>query len=203
MLPEVFYHIYNHANGSENLFHSDENYHYFLRQWAKYIEPVAETFAYCLMPNHIHFLIRLRAEHDVSENLGYAPESESPFGKFETFQKAVSKQFANLFSSYAQAFNKMYDRRGSLFIPNFKHKEITSDSYLTSIVNYIHRNPVHHGFTSHPEDWLHSSYHAYIQNKASKLNRTYILKWFSGKEEFANYHKQHRIPEDRSLLVDY
>ena len=42
-----FYHIYNHANGSENLFRSDENYYFFLKRWGKYIEPVAETYAYC------------------------------------------------------------------------------------------------------------------------------------------------------------
>lgn len=135
--PETFYHIYNHANGDENLFRSDENYHFFLRQWAKYIEPVAESYAYCLMPNHFHFLIRTKY---------LVSPFQPPFGKFETFQKLISKQFSNLFSSYTQAFNKMYGRRGSLFIPNFKHKEIDSDAYLTAIISSIHRNPIHHGF---------------------------------------------------------
>ena len=57
MQPSTFYHIYSHANGSENLFHEADNYRFFLEKRAKYIEPVAATYAYCLMPNYIHFLI--------------------------------------------------------------------------------------------------------------------------------------------------
>ena len=67
MQADTFCHIYNHANGFENLFLSDENHHYFLRQWAKYIEPIAGTYAYCLMPNHIHFLIKMRTEQELTE----------------------------------------------------------------------------------------------------------------------------------------
>lgn len=69
MQPSTFYHLYNHANEPENLFRINENYRFFLQQWAKYIEPVAETFAYCLMPNHIHFLIRTRAEEEIESLL--------------------------------------------------------------------------------------------------------------------------------------
>ena len=35
MQPDKFYHTYNHVNGDENLYQSDENYDYFLRQWAR------------------------------------------------------------------------------------------------------------------------------------------------------------------------
>jgi hypothetical protein len=49
MEPETYYHIYNHANGDENLFRSSENYYFFLKQWAKDITPVADTYVYCLM----------------------------------------------------------------------------------------------------------------------------------------------------------
>ena len=198
MQPDTFYHIYNHANGSENLFRSDENYRYFLQQWAKYIESIAGTYAYCLMPNHIHFLVKSRAEDVVSGNLNYS--KESPFGKFETFQKVVSKQFANLFSSYTQACNKMYKRRGSLFIPNFKRKEITSDDYLTKAIHYIHHNPIHHGFCRHYEDWPHSSYDALVSQRPTRLQRDTILEWFGGRKEFIKFHEQNILyPEQIKL----
>lgn len=122
METERFYHIYNHANGNENLFKEEENYRYFLQQWDKYTSPIAATYAYCLMPNHIHFLIRIRSVEEV--RIKFSFEDIKPFGKFETFQKLVSKQFSNLYSSYAQAFNKMYNRKGSLFTPNFKRKKL-------------------------------------------------------------------------------
>ena len=194
MQPETYYHIYNHANGSENLFREEENYRYFLQQWAKYIEPIAGTYCYCLMPNHIHFLIRLYDEPAVTRNLGYT--EDFPFGKFKTFQKVVSKQFSNLFSSYTQAFNKRYSRRGSLFIPNFKRKEITTDSYLTTIVQYIHRNPVHHGFCEDLMNWPHSSVHVYSSGTPIKIQRPELLNWFGGIQGFQNAQQEPVLPPD-------
>ncbi|MFM9945987.1 MAG: transposase, partial [Bacteroidia bacterium] len=64
---------------------------------------MADTFAYCLMPNHFHFLIRTKEEVLIEET----------FGKSQTFQKLesrISKQFANLFSSYTQSYNKVFNR---------------------------------------------------------------------------------------------
>lgn len=55
-----FYHIYNHANGREDLFLNDDNYNFFLKKYTFHISHVADTFAYCLMPNHFHFLVRIK-----------------------------------------------------------------------------------------------------------------------------------------------
>ncbi|MBE61112.1 MAG: transposase, partial [Flammeovirgaceae bacterium] len=123
MLPGLYYHVYNHANGDENLFRREENYHYFLNLWAKHIEPIADTYAYCLMPNHFHALIRIK-ELDIIE----AKIAMSDEVTIETF---ISRTFSNFFNAYAKAFNKMYDRRGSLFNRPFKAKEIDNDQYLT------------------------------------------------------------------------
>ena len=61
------YHVYTHDNGFENFFNSDENFRYFLKNFAQYILPIAETFVYCLMPNHIHFMIKIRSEQEIIE----------------------------------------------------------------------------------------------------------------------------------------
>ncbi|MEP2024667.1 MAG: transposase [Reichenbachiella sp.] len=194
MQPETYYHIYNHANGNENLFRSNENYHFFLRQWAKYIEPMAETYAYCLMPNHIHFLIRTQTSK-VFENLGGLNSKPA--------NKTISQAFSNLFNSYTKAFNKMHSRKGSLFIPNFKRKAITNDAYLTTVVAYIHRNPIHHGFCIHLEDWQHSSYPTYLTDRKTKVKREFMLDWFCGKEKFIQYHREQSFLPDQSLFIDF
>ncbi|HRP60464.1 MAG TPA: transposase, partial [Vicingus sp.] len=54
---KCYYHIYNRANGSEKIFLNEENYLFFLQKYIEYIHPIAETYCYCLMPNHFHFLI--------------------------------------------------------------------------------------------------------------------------------------------------
>jgi REP element-mobilizing transposase RayT len=59
---ETYYHVFNHAIGKENLFHTTENYYYFLKKYVQYISPVIDTLAYCLMPNHFHLLIKVKPE---------------------------------------------------------------------------------------------------------------------------------------------
>jgi hypothetical protein len=60
MLPSHTYHIYNHANGADDLFRSPANYDYFKRKWCEYIDPVGETLVYCLMPNHFHAMVEVK-----------------------------------------------------------------------------------------------------------------------------------------------
>lgn len=189
MEPGKFYHIYTHANGSENLFRSQDNYRYFLSRYDHFTGSVADTYAYCLMPNHIHFLVRIKNEMQL----------ESTFGKFETFQKLearISKQFANLFSGYTQAFNKMYGRQGSLFIPNFKRKEITNETYLTSVILYIHSNPLKDGFAKAYAGWPWSSYNTILNDKPTSLKREEIFGWFGNRNEFLKFHLH---PDEKQL----
>ena len=63
--PYKYYHIYNHTNGFGNIFKSDENYRFFLEKHKLYISPVAGTFAYCLIPNHFHLLIKIKSEEEL------------------------------------------------------------------------------------------------------------------------------------------
>lgn len=60
MRPLKYYHIYNHANGFENIFIEERNFRFFLEKYQFYILPIAKTFAHCLMPNHFHFLIKIK-----------------------------------------------------------------------------------------------------------------------------------------------
>ncbi|WP_339612080.1 hypothetical protein [uncultured Planktosalinus sp.] len=82
--PESTYHIYNRANGNEQLFLSDDNYRYFLKKYDNYIAPIADTFCYCLMPNHFHFLVRIKRESEVAEVV--LKKIENPGAKSKTLQ---------------------------------------------------------------------------------------------------------------------
>lgn len=146
--PEIVYHVYTHANGNENLFRSEENYHYFLKQYANYIYPVAATYAYCLMPNHLHLMIGIRNEAELLDFVRKKKNNPDLQG-FENLgglSTVISQQFSNLFNAYTKAYNKRYNRRGSLFIPNFKRRAVKEENYFTKLIAYIHNNPVKHGF---------------------------------------------------------
>ena len=59
-----YFHIYNHAIGNENLFREEKNYNFFIKKYIKYIVPHTETYAYCLMPNHFHLLLKVNNEYE-------------------------------------------------------------------------------------------------------------------------------------------
>ncbi|MDN4166377.1 hypothetical protein QWY31_12775 [Cytophagales bacterium LB-30] len=189
MEPEKIYHIYTHANGSENLFRNEENYRYFLQRYAHFISPVAYTYAYCLMPNHLHFLVKIKGEVDLLEFFKSKVSNKDLTG-FENLSGLTVRQFSHLLNAYTKAYNKQYQRMGSLFVRAFKRKEINHDSYLTSVIHYIHANPVHHGFTKSIADWPWSSYQAYILDKPSALKREAVLEWFGGQHDFIRFHQQ-------------
>ncbi len=119
--PNSSYHIFNHANGFENIFTEDENYRFFLDKYQQYILPIAETYAYCLLPNHFHLVVRIRRKEVIEEvyrNFKSTNFSKVPnFGKVEItdniIERFISKQFANLFSCYTQSFNKVKTSRSA------------------------------------------------------------------------------------------
>jgi putative transposase len=185
--PDCTYHIFNRANGNEKLFLSNENYRYFLQQYMSYIQPIADTFCYCLMPNHYHFLVRIKSENELENYFRLT------FPKFETLEKLpieklLSKQFSNLFSSYTQAFNKQQNRMGSLFMKNFKRIKVTDEHYRQKLVHYIHINPLEAQLCNTLEDWKYSSYSALISTTKTQLKRDEVLEWFDDIENFKYVH---------------
>ena len=229
--PDTSYHIFNHANGFENVFREPENYPFFLEKYRKYISPVAETYAYCLMPNHFHLVVRIRKQAVIEQlirnknnpipeinfsspannysnrtanfskvqNFGKVDE----VGKVEELEKAedgklqennneiekyISKQFANLFSSYTQAFNKINHRMGSLFIKNFKRDPILIKEHFLNAVIYTHRNPIHHGYRDSYEEWPYSSYSGIVNGEENGVESQKLIKIFGGIDWFVQLH---------------
>ena len=118
MTPSKTYHIYNHGNANDNLFHCDENYRYFLQKYGEYITPIVHTNAYCLLPNHFHFLIQVQEEDVLTNQPGFKNLAVL------NLEKRIIQQFSNFFNAYTKAFNKMYDRKGKLFLTPFYRKVV-------------------------------------------------------------------------------
>ena len=179
-----YYHIYNRGNNGENLFLEERNYPYFLKLYAHHILPVADTYAYCLLRNHFHVLVRIKTEEEQAQTLRVS----ETLGVFKP--QSPSHQFGNLFNAYAKAINKAYDRTGSLFEHPFGRVPITSESHLVHLVAYIHQNPQKHGFVTDFRAWPYSSYHAVISQKPTRLERDEVLAWFQGVAAFEEAHRR-------------
>ena len=192
--PEQYYHLYNHGNSSDNLFIEDENYWFFLGRYQKYVSLIAETYAYCLMPNHFHFLIKTKPAEVIKEGLLFINEPSHRIAQWEEklaadYSKFLSFRLSNLFNSYSRSFNNQYNRKGSLFRPNAHRKLVDSEWYRLLLVCYINCNPVHHDFVENIIDWPYSSYQYLLNgNEAGFLSKE-SLNWFGGIEEFKEAHR--------------
>jgi putative transposase len=209
LIPEATYHVYNRANGSESLFCCDENYNYFLRKFKEYISPIADTYCYCLMPNHFHFLIRIKAEKELIElflnekaeqrwlkdlqgfkNLEGLTAASNHTAIQNKLAKLISNRFSNFFNAYAKAFNKEHERLGSLFMHTFKRKRIDSATYRAQLVRYIHLNPVEGKLAHSISTWDYSSFNQIKTNNNTFINADEVIEWFSDVENFLQFHLQ-------------
>ena len=208
--PNSSYHIFNHANGFENIFIEDENYRFFLDKYNQYILPIAETYAYCLLPNHFHLVVRIR-RREVLEEV-FRNFKSTNFSKVQNFGKVevtdnmieyyISKQFANLFSCYTQSFNKVNKRRGSLFLKNFRREPIKNRAYFMNAVIYTHRNPVHHAFCDRYTDWSYTSFCEIEERNSQIIEVDKLLRMFGGRDSFIDLHEQSANKFRESLIAD-
>ncbi|KAA3599361.1 MAG: transposase [Calditrichaeota bacterium] len=168
LLNGEFYHLYNRGINSENIFKDSKDYLLFLKKFRYHLDEHLEVIAYCLMPNHFHFLIKVE-----TENL-----------------KELVRQFSYVLSSYAQVFNRKYKRTGSLFQRHSKAKLVQDSKYFLTLVIYIHQNPVRAGFVEKQEDWHYSSFRDFTGYRNGTLPKMeLILKDFpqNSKEEFYQF----------------
>lgn len=141
-----YYHIYNRGAGGQLIFQEDENYLFLLRRVKEYAAALDVTvIAYCLMPNHYHFLLR--------------QEGEQPAGRLAQ----------RVFNSYTKALNRRYGRSGTLFEGPYKAVHVDESVYLLHLCRYIHANPVRHGRVSDVEGWLYCNYPEWTGTRSGTL----------------------------------
>lgn len=216
--PDHYYHIFNQGNNKEIVFFREENHTYFLKQLNKYMSGYFYFYAYCLIPNHFHILIRVKpvseifkqSKKDFPKRSRDIPAiSNMNFIEFnkdiELSHKIVSEKFRRFFLSYAKAINKQVGRTGSLFRKNFRRKKINSDDYFTGLVWYIHNNPVKHKIYNDYKTYKWSSYKRILMEKPSSvLEKEELFSWFGDKQNYIDFHEMKKIDWDRlnGLIIE-
>jgi len=195
-IENQFYHVYNRANGDDKLFYTDANYLYFLEKLNSYVSAFVEIYAYCLIPNHFHLLIKVK---DIIPTLTpvrftklISPEKKEP-NKPDMWNSIITQAFSNFFNCYAKSINRQENRSGSLFDKPFKRKLIDTEEYLKMIIIYTHVNPIHHQITQSFENYRWSSYKALLDNQPTKLPRKTIYDIFEGRDRFIEDHRNAKI----------
>jgi len=184
---DCFYHIYNRGINGENIFVDIDNYYFFLNKFSKYLASVCEVYAYCLMPNHFHFLVKIKSQQELKKlkNSEMSNNGEIQNG-LHAFENVFSKQFAKFLSSYTQALNKVLKRHGALLESPFKRIKIDSEEYLRNLILYIHQNPT--SLNLDFKTYAFSSYKAIISTNKTNIKRKEVLNLFSDLENFKLTH---------------
>lgn len=174
-----FYHVYNRTVDKKLMFRCEENNQFFLEKFHYYVDNVLTVYAFCLLNNHFHFLLK------ISDSLEKY-KSENKIYVSSTTHEIVSRQLRRFFQSYALAFNKQYCRCGTLFQTPFKRARIKSNKYLIYLIYYIHWNAQKHELVDDLKDWKWSSYNEILEGKTSVSQE--IIEWFGGPQNYIDFH---------------
>lgn len=186
--PDHFYHIFNRGNNKQPVFYDDDNYIYFIKKLIEYLNPVVDVYAYCLMPNHFHLLIKVKSEIELENFSQVASQNKISTNGLHAKDKIVSKQFAKLLNAYTQAFNKRTNRTGSLFDSPFKRKRIDSEAYLRNSIVYIHQNP--YNLVDNFRMYKYSSYSSILSKYFTNLKRQDVIELFDDIDNFKYLHNR-------------
>ena len=123
-----------------------------------------ELYAYCLMGNHVHLLMKVGGED-------------------------LSKVFKRIGCSYSYWFNRKYERTGHVFQDRYRSKPVTDDGYLLAATRYIHQNPLKAGLCDELADYPYSSYRDYIGSGGSHLTDTGFVLSVMNIDELVVFHQ--------------
>ena len=168
------YHIMLRGNNQQQIFEDEEDN-------KKYIEVLNDCklisgykiFAYCLMGNHLHLLIKVEKE-------------------------TLEQIFKRIGARYVYWYNWKYRRKGHLFQDRFKSEPIDDDQYFLAALRYIHQNPVKAGLGG--LEYKYSSYNEYINSNDEQLTDINFVFEMIGKEQFISFHNKNN--EDKFLDVE-
>jgi len=187
-----YYHVYNKVISERELFYTETDYIEFMRRYKRYFHNYLETYAYCLLPNHFHILLKVRSEEEIREAI--VSEDTNAARQYlagtTTVDKFLGNQLSRFFSGLVIRYNKKHRRQGQLFKQGVKKVALNSHRTIEQQMHYIHNNPVNHGIVSDAGNWEYSSYYAYISNGSTLMPREEVLNAFGGVDEFISFHQK-------------
>lgn len=135
----LVYHVVNRGNNRQILFAEEEDYRHYLGILVRYkVKYDFSVFAYCLMSNHVHLVIKTGEDGCISR-----------------IMQAVT-------IAYTRYYQKNYHVSGHVWQGRFKSPLVSDDEYLLTVMRYIEQNPVRAGIVRNPGEYLFSSYRAHV-----------------------------------------
>ena len=172
------YHIIIKGIDNQDIFYDDQDRRVFLKKLVlTKKEYDNRIYAYCLMDNHVHLVIKIEKEF-------------------------ISKAMQTLMIRYVSYFNRKYDRTGTLVQNRFKSKNIENQRYFLEVCRYVHRNP-ENAKIAKTEEYKWSSYHEYLE-KGKIVEKDFLLQFFNNDiKEFIKFTKKYDDYENLKEFAEY
>ncbi len=168
------YHVMIRGVNKQLIFQKTNDYHYFLRIVADCKEELPfQLYAFCLMPNHVHLLMR------------------ADFGKLSHIMQSIE-------TKYATWFNRKNERVGHLFQDRFLSEVVEDERYFLTVLRYIHQNPVKAMLMQEADGYPFSSYPGYFTNQPL-IDSNMILNYIT-KKQFYEFHGEES--DDECMDID-
>lgn len=146
LLSKSYYHVMTRGNNKNQIFRAKSDYLYYLKRFKQFKRELQfDLFHYCLMPTHVHQLIRTQKAADYS-----------------LFMKKI-----NL--AYFHYYRRKYGWIGHFWQDRFKSQPVGKDNYFIQCGKYIEMNPVRKKIVANPKDYQFSSYEFYLLGKRNDL----------------------------------
>ena len=189
------YRIVYQFNGAQTLFDTDENYLHLLKLYSQFIQPAAETYAYCLSPLQANFLLKIKPEKELFDFLKQSqriPESNLTYSEYSNLSVALpgstgnvfSLQLSKLFSAMLTAYLEPYASKKVKISYTVNRTIIERESDFLDALFELHSLPLSQSITDKPEQWRYGSFAAYLSDKNTLLNRERAFNNYASKSEF-------------------
>ena len=153
------YHVVNHSIDGRDLYYNPGDYKNYLHFFKEALTVDVIVLAYCLMPNHFHFLLQ------------------------QNTPEAISNLFEAANKRYARYYNKEHGFKGRVFRAQLQYREAMDERYLLNASAYIHANPVQAKLIDLPEQWDYSNFKEYMRLRSGTLFSKQFLQDYIGNPE--------------------
>lgn len=193
-----YYHILFRSIDGVPLFKTEKEHIFFLEKWKRFTDPVFETWAYSLLNNHTHFIIKVKQQEEVIQTLCTLTDDAKTKAIREFLEKKedsligpiIERQINSFMVSYTNTYNNIIERKGGLFQQPFRRTQITEDKHLQQAIVYVHANAQKHGLVKDFKVHSYSSYKSIIDNNEIFVNAKKVLDFFGGIDGFVSIHKE-------------
>lgn len=188
------YHVMLRGINKQRIFHEEGDYQSFLQALRIYRDKCPfQLLAWCLMPNHVHLLIK------------ELPEGDN-----------ISQIMKRVGTKYVYWYNLRNERNGPLFQGRFSSEVIKGDAHFLTVLRYIHRNPVKAGIATSLQEYPYSSFRSYLSDDIRRMADTALLFSIIDKNQYIPWHMKgdyvhcldieeapsaRAVPDDKALLI--